>query len=128
MGSDKLPNRADHKEYHSNQELSITSKPTGLSVKARESYDDDGARAKDKKLSRADGRKSSNKFSHQESLPKLARKSESNDQNGSLYSPSKETNDGKVKEKRKHKKSNSQEEESDNYSSYDSYEDKKEAK
>ncbi|KAK4407687.1 Serine/arginine repetitive matrix protein 1 [Sesamum angolense] len=62
--------------------------------------------------------------------PKLSRKSEQNDRNGSLDSPSKETDEQtvKVKEKRKHKKSDRQEVESDDYSSYDSYEERKEAK
>ncbi|KAK4419869.1 Serine/arginine repetitive matrix protein 1 [Sesamum alatum] len=119
--SDRLPDRVDGKERHERQQLSTTSRTTGLSVKGSESYDDDGTRAKDKKIIRANEGKGA---------PKLSRKSEQNDRNGSLDSPSKETDKQtfKVKEKRKHKKSDRQEVESDDYSSYDSYEERKEAK
>ncbi|KAL2238406.1 UNVERIFIED_CONTAM: Serine/arginine repetitive matrix protein 1 [Sesamum indicum] len=118
---DRLPDRVDGKERHERQHLSTTSRTTGLSVKGSESYGDDGTGAKDKKIVRVDESKGS---------PKLSRKSEQNDRNGSLDSPSKETDEHtvKVKEKRKHKKSDRQEVESDDYSSYDSYEERKEAK
>ncbi|KAI3450345.1 hypothetical protein Pfo_007010 [Paulownia fortunei] len=127
--SDRLPDRADQKENRERQELSTTSKTTGLSVKGRESYDD-GARAKDKNIARAYDTKGGYQLPEMEGLPKLSRKSEQNDQNGSLDSPAKENDEHrvKVKEKRKHRKSDRQEVESDDYSSYDSYEEKKEAK
>ncbi|KAL0389090.1 UNVERIFIED_CONTAM: Serine/arginine repetitive matrix protein 1 [Sesamum calycinum] len=119
--SNRLPDRVDNKERHERQHLSTTSRTTGLSVKGSESYGDDGTGAKDKKIVRVDEVKGA---------PKLSRKSEQNDRNGSLDSPSKETDEQtvKVKEKRKHKKSDRQEVESDDYSSYDSYEERKEAK
>lgn len=116
MDSDRPRDTVDHKEHRERLELSTTSKTTGLSGKSRESYDD-GARAKDNKVAQADDSKG-------------GYQSEQNDQNGSLDPPSKETDEhrGKVKEKRKHKKSDRRDVESDDYSSYDSYEERKEAK
>ncbi|KAK6118590.1 hypothetical protein DH2020_047658 [Rehmannia glutinosa] len=114
-----IPAKTHHKEHRERQELSTTSKTTGLSVKERESYDD-GGRAKDKKIAIGGFR-----------LPEMeALKSQQNDQNGSFDSPTKENDEHKVKarEKRKHKKSDRQEVESDDYSSSDSYEERKVAK
>ncbi|KAK6118607.1 hypothetical protein DH2020_047649 [Rehmannia glutinosa] len=114
-----IPAKTHHKEHRERQELSTTSKTTGLSVKERESYDD-GGRAKDKKIAIGGFR-----------LPEMeALKSQQNNQNGSFDSPTKENDEHKVKarEKRKHKKSDRQEVESDDYSSSDSYEERKVAK
>ncbi|KAL8055932.1 hypothetical protein ABFX02_04G087600 [Erythranthe guttata] len=117
-----LPNRlldgVDHKE-HERQELSSSTRTAGLSVKRKESYDVDGAGVKDKKIARPDDSKAGYRF------PELA-----DDRNGSLDSSSKETGEHgvKTKEKRKHKKSGRQEVESDDYSSNDSYGDKKDSK
>ncbi|KAL7113906.1 hypothetical protein ACP275_04G088200 [Erythranthe tilingii] len=117
-----LPNRlldgVDHKE-HERQELSSSTRSAGLSVKRKESYDVDGAGVKDKKIARPDDSKAGYRF------PELA-----DDRNGSLDSSSKETGEHgvKTKEKRKHKKSGRQEVESDDYSSNDSYGDKKDSK
>lgn len=126
--SEKVHDRMVQKEPDVSQELS----GTGLGVKGRETHSDDdgGGRGKGKKTNRADDSKGSRQLSQQETPQKLSRNPERNDQNGSRNSPSKEADEGrvKVKEKRKHKKSDSQEIESDDYSSYDSYEERKEAK
>lgn len=86
----------------------------------------DVPQAKDKKILR----KEDDEFLDTEDLPKLSRKHGQKDQNGSTGSPLKETDDyvGKVKEKRKQRKSDRQDAESDDVSSYDSHEDRKESK
>ncbi|KAL8548892.1 hypothetical protein ACS0TY_007960 [Phlomoides rotata] len=122
----RLRDTADHKEHRGRPDLSTTSKTTSMSVKSKESYDD-GARAKDKKIDRVDDRKGGYQIPELEDLPESPRKS---DQNGLMNSPSKEPNEHrrKVNEKRKHKKSEIRDVESDDYSSYDSYEERKDAK
>ncbi|XP_051134312.1 uncharacterized protein LOC127253666 isoform X2 [Andrographis paniculata] len=91
--------------------------------------DNDGARVTAKKISQEDDGKGTRQYSQQETSHK-PRNFRENDQNGSRDSPSKEANEsrGKIKEKQKRRKSDSQEMESDDYSSSDSYEDRKEAK
>ncbi|KAL3625771.1 hypothetical protein CASFOL_030300 [Castilleja foliolosa] len=124
--SDLIPDRMRHKEHRERQELSTTPRATGLSVKGMESHDD-AARVTDKKIVQAYDTKGGNLSPEMEGLHKLSRKSE---KNGTFDSPTKGSDDykGKVKEKRKHKKSHRQEVESDDYSSNDSYEGRKEAK
>lgn len=116
----------DHKEHRGRPDLSTTSKTTSMSKKSKESYDD-GARPKDMKIDRIDDSKGGNQIPELDDLPELPRKS---DQNGLMKSPTKEPDEhkGKVNEKRKHKKSEIQDVESDDYSSYDSYEERKDAK
>ncbi|KAG8387901.1 hypothetical protein BUALT_Bualt02G0069600 [Buddleja alternifolia] len=128
--SERLPDRVDHKEHHEQEEFSTTRKTTDMGEKGRESYVDAGDRDKEKHKARVDDSKDGHRFPELEAVPKLSRKSEQNDQNGSLVSPSKQTDEPrtKVKEKRKHKKSDRQEVESDDISSYDSYEERKESK
>lgn len=124
--SDRPRDTADHKEYRERQELSSITKTADVGVKSRE-YDDAARPIKDKKIARAEDDKGGYQFQDTESLPKFSRKQ--NDQNGSLDSPLKETDEpvGKVKEKRK-KKSDRQDADSDDCSSYDSYDERKEAK
>lgn len=115
----------DHKEHRGRPDLSITSKSNSLTTKRKESYDD-AARAEDKKTDRIDDSKGDYQIPEFEDLRSL-RKS---DQNGLTNSPSKEPDEhkGKVNEMRKHKKSERRDVESDDYSSYDSYEERKDAK
>lgn len=126
MNSDRLrlSDTADHKEYRERQGLSTIKKTTDVGMKSREYHD--APRAKDKKVLH----KEDEKFADTKDLPKLSRKSEQKDHNGSPGYPLKETDDhvGKVKEKRKHRKSDRQDAESDEFSSYDSHEDRKESK
>ncbi|KAL6564973.1 hypothetical protein OROMI_016423 [Orobanche minor] len=123
--SDLIPDKMQYKVHRKREELS-TSEATVLSVKGMKSHDDD-ARAKDKKTDRAYDTKGGYGLPDMEGLHKLSRKSE---QNGTFDSLTKESDKYrvKVKEKRKHKKVHRQVFESDDYSSYDSYEERKEAK
>ncbi|KAL6524260.1 hypothetical protein OROGR_016694 [Orobanche gracilis] len=122
--SDLIPDNMQYKEHRKREELS-TFEATVLSVKGMKSHDD--ARAKDKKIERVYDTKCGYGLPDMERLHKLSRKSE---QTGTFGSPTKESDKYrvKVKEKRKHKKLHRQEFESDDYSSYDSYEERKEAK
>ncbi|KAL3850644.1 hypothetical protein ACJIZ3_012526 [Penstemon smallii] len=122
------PHRVDHKGHREQQELSTIHKSTGLSENGSESYVHRD-RANDKNRAPTDDRKGIY-LAEQETLPKLSRKSDQNNQNDSKDSPLKETDEQRtgVKEKRKPKKLDRQETDSDDYSSYDSYEERREAK
>lgn len=128
MNSDRLRDTTDHKEHRERKDLSTITKTTDVSMKSREHHD--SPRAKDKKIPRTED-ESGIRFPETEGLPKLLRKSEQNDRNGSSDSPLKEETDdhvSKVKEKRKPRKSDRLDAESDEFSSSDSHEDRKEIK
>ncbi|KAL3829078.1 hypothetical protein ACJIZ3_017880 [Penstemon smallii] len=123
--NDRKPDKVDQIEHRERQELSTIHENTAFSEKERESYDDRG-RAIDKNRAQADD---SYQSLEPEKIPNLSRKSENN-QNGSTGSPSKETDEHriKVKEKRKHKKLDREDADSDDFTSYDSSEERREAK
>ncbi|KAL1552895.1 serine/arginine repetitive matrix protein 1-like [Salvia divinorum] len=125
--SDRPHDTADHKEHRERKELSTPTKTTDVSIKSREYHD--YPQSKDMKISHTEDDESGFRFPEKEDLPKLLRKSEQNDRNGSSDSALNEGTDdhvSKVKEKRKQRKSGRQDAESDEFSSYDSHEDKKE--
>ncbi|XP_042000096.1 serine/arginine repetitive matrix protein 1-like isoform X2 [Salvia splendens] len=127
--SDRPRDTADHKEHRERRELLTLTKTTDMSMKSREYHD--YPQSKDMKIPRIEDDESGFRVPEKEDTPKLLRKSEQNDRNGSSDSAlNEETGDhvSKVKEKRKQRKSGRQDAESDEFSSYDSHEDKKEIK
>ncbi|GER26910.1 serine/arginine repetitive matrix protein [Striga asiatica] len=125
--SDSIHDKTHLEEHNDRKEISTASKTSGLGVKRMESYDD-GAKPKDKKVAGAYDTK--NGHSPPEMEGRIDKPSRKYEQNGSFDSPTKEGDEyrAKVKEKRKHKRSHRKEVESDDYSSSDSYEERKEAK
>ncbi|XP_073144212.1 uncharacterized protein [Henckelia pumila] len=124
------PDRTNHREHYEKPASSEIRKTTSMSERKSESYVDEGDRAG--KLTSGPLGDSKKGYRLQESavLPKLSRKSEMNDLNGSTDSPSKESDEykTKVKEKKKHSKSDRHDVESDDSFSDDSYEERKEVK
>ncbi|KAL2486446.1 putative serine/arginine repetitive matrix protein 1-like [Abeliophyllum distichum] len=128
--SEKLPERVDHKISREQQDSLPIHKGTVVREEGKQSYVDDDYKAADKNRSLLDDIKGSDRYPELEVLPKLSRADELNARSGSMGFDSEDTDKHKtkVKEKRKHKRSERQEVESDDYSSYDSYEERKDAK
>lgn len=127
--SEGIPDRMNHREHYEKPESSEIPKTTTMSEKKSESYVE-GDRAGDVNSGPLGDSKRGYRLQESAVLPKLSRKSELNDLNGSTDSPSKEFDEHKtkVKEKKKHSKSDWHDVESDDYSSDDSYEERKEVK
>lgn len=124
MCSDRHPDRVDRRADRESQELSTIHESTGVN---KEKESSDSYRVIDKNKARSDDRKGSYGIMDEEALPKSSKKSE---KNGSVVSDPIKIDDHrvKVKEKRKHRKLDREEAVSDDYSSEDSYEDRREAK
>ncbi|XP_073271996.1 uncharacterized protein [Primulina huaijiensis] len=128
--SEGMPDRMNRRERYEKQESSEIRKTTSVSEKKSESYVDEGDRAGDVNSGPLSDSKRGYRFQESTVLPNLSRKSELNDLNGSTDSPSKEFDEHKtkVKEKKKRSKSDRHDVESDDCSSDDSYEERKEVK
>lgn len=124
LNSEGIPDRMNHREHYEKPEPSEIPKTTTMSEKKSESYVDEGDRAGDVNSGPLGDTKRGYGLQESAVLPKLSRKSELNDLNGSTDSPSKEFDEHKtkVKEKKKRSKSDRDDVESDDYFSYDSYE------
>ncbi|XP_075503889.1 uncharacterized protein LOC142541151 isoform X2 [Primulina tabacum] len=128
--SEGIPDRMNRRERYEKPESSEIRKTTTASEKKSESYVDEGDRAGDVNSVPLGDSKRDYRLQESAVLPKLSRKSELNDLNGSADSPSKEFDEHKtkVKEKKKRSKSDRHDVESDDSSSDDSYEERKEVK
>lgn len=128
--SEGIPDRMNRREHCEKPEPSEIRKTTTMSEKKSESYVDEGDRAGDVNSGALGDSKRGYRLQESAALPKLSRKSELNDLNGSTYSPSKEFDEHKtkVKEKKKRSKSDRHDVESDDYFSDDSHEERKEVK
>lgn len=120
----------DHIINPEKQESLVIRKSAILREGGKGSYVDNDYRAVDKNTSVYDDTKGSGRHSELEVLPNLSGADKLNARSRSVGFNSEETDrhKTKIKEKGKHKRSERQEVESDDYSSYDSYEKRKEAK